>query len=256
MEHPLFSIITITYNAAMELPVTMKSVADQRCHDFEHIIVDGASKDDTLALARSLGVDGLRIVSERDSGLYDAMNKGIHFAKGKYLIFLNAGDSFASADTLGQYAKAASSSPDIIYGDTVIVDAGGNILRPRHLSVPQVLSFESFSDGMLVCHQAFCVRRNLAPDYDLKYRFSADYDWTVRCLKASSPEKCINLNSVTIHYLDNGMTEKNKRNSLLERFEIMCRHYGVMRAVGKHLSFIPRAVSRRIKSRSAENRKY
>lgn len=247
MNTPLFSIITITFNAEKTLPVTLESVKNQSCKDFEHIIVDGASMDKTLIVARKRGVKGLRIVSEPDDGLYDAMNKGMKMARGKYLIFLNAGDSFASSVTLDQYADLADKfSPDIIYGDTVIVDSNSNILRPRHLSVPDKLTFESFSHGMLVCHQAFCVKKTIAPEYDLTYRFSADYDWTIRCLKQTSPEKCKNIQGVAIHYLDEGMTEKNKVASLKERFDIMKKHYGVFTAVKRHLEFVPRAISRKL----------
>lgn len=249
MNEPLFSIITITFNAENELLPTLKSVSEQNCKDFEHLIIDGASTDGTLALARSQGVKGLRIVSEPDKGLYDAMNKGLRLARGKYVIFLNAGDAFASPVTLEQYASASDDNPDIIYGDTVIVDEGRNVLRPRHLSVPDRLTLDSFSHGMLICHQAFCVRRSLAPEYDLRYRFSADYDWTIKCIAATTPVRCRNLREVTIHYLDNGMTEKNKRASLRERFDIMKRHYGLGIAMLRHAGFVPRAVKRKVTSK-------
>ncbi|MDE6330773.1 MAG: glycosyltransferase [Muribaculaceae bacterium] len=244
---PMFSIVTITFNAEKEILRTLESVRSQNCKDFEHIIVDGASSDNTIALARSHGVEGIRILSEKDRGLYDAMNKGLLLAKGKYVIFLNAGDAFASAVTLSEYEQAAANDPDIIYGDTLIVDEAGVVLRPRHLSAPERLTAESFSHGMLICHQAFCVRREMAPLYDLSYRFSADYDWTVKCIVATSPEKCINLHNVTIHYLDNGMTEKNKRASLMERFSIMKKHYGTATALMRHAAFIPRALAQKFK---------
>lgn len=245
MDTPLFSIITITFNAEKELVPTMNSIAEQSFRDFEHILVDGASTDNTLTVAREIGGRKVRIISERDKGLYDAMNKGLKIARGKYVIFINAGDTFAEKDTLAKYADAAAKDADIIYGDTVIVDSDRNVLRKRHLSVPELLTVESFANGMLVCHQAFMVKRTIAPLYNLEYRFSADYDWTIRCIKHTFPEKCVNLHTVAIHYLDDGMTEKNKIESLKERFSIMKTHYGIIRTVGKHLSFIPRAVARK-----------
>lgn len=243
---PLISIITITFNAESQLPPTMESVAQQTFHDFEHIIVDGASKDSTLEVARRLGTDSLRILSEPDNGLYDAMNKGLRLAKGSYVVFLNAGDAFHSPTVLAAYAEAAKKKPDIIYADTVIVDKDRKVLGPRHLSAPDILSFESFSKGMLVCHQAFMVRRSLAPFYDTAYRFSADYDWTVKCIRKSAPGKCINLHTVAIDYLSDGMTDHNKIPSLRERFDIMCRHYGTGKTVVNHLSFIGRAIKRKL----------
>lgn len=244
------SVITITFNASNVLPATMRSLEEQTFRDFEHIIIDGASNDNTVALARSMATPNLRILSEKDKGIYDAMNKGLKMAKGDYLIFLNAGDIFANPTSLMDYATAIISRqvpPDIIYADTSIIDSEGKILRPRHLSAPSRLTFDSFSKGMLICHQAFMVRRSLAPLYDQQYSLSADYDWTIRCIKASDPDNCINLNKVEILYLDNGATEKNKFTSLKERFRIMSSHYGLREAIIRHLSFIPRAIKRNIK---------
>lgn len=242
---PLISIVTITFNAQDVITPTIRSVSEQTFRDFEHIIIDGASVDDTLRLARQLGGERLRILSEPDKGLYDAMNKGLAMATGKYIIFLNAGDAFHSPDTLEQYAKAASKDPDIIYADTVIVDKDRNFIAPRHLSAPEILTFKSFEKGMLVCHQAFMVKRAIAPHYDTDYRFSADFDWCVKCIKKSKPAKCINLHTIAIDYLSDGLTDKNKIPSLKERFKIMRKHYGLVSTVSNHFSFITRALKRK-----------
>lgn len=244
---PLISVITITRNAARVITPTMQSVAAQTCDDFEHLLIDGASTDDTTVIARRTGIPSLRIVSEPDKGLYDAMNKGLRLARGRYVIFLNAGDAFHSPDTLEAYAREALRGADIICADTVIVDADRDVIGPRHLSAPDRLDFESFSHGMLVCHQAFMVRRDLAPEYDTSYRFSADYDWTVKCLKAADPAKNVNIHRVTIDYLADGTTDRNKKASLVERYHIMCHHYGTLRATLNHIMFIPRALARRLK---------
>lgn len=242
---PLISIITITYNASQTIPLTMKSVKEQSFSDFEHLIIDGASTDDTILVARQMGRPGVRIISEPDNGLYDAMNKGLRLARGQYVLFLNSGDKFHSSETLAAYAAAARKKhPDIIYGDTDIVAPDGRRIGPRHLSAPDILTFDSFSKGMLICHQAFMVRKDIAPFYDTDYRFSADYDWTIRCIKASRPGNRINLKQVTIDYLADGLTDRNKKASLFERFKIMASHYGGMKAVWSHLSFIPRAIRR------------
>lgn len=244
---PLVSIITITYNAADVLPATMISVGQQTMVDFEHIIVDGASSDDTLSVARKLASPALRILSEPDEGIYDAMNKGMRLARGEYLIFLNAGDAFHSSDTLAAYAEAARRTGcDIVYGDTIIVDSARRPLRPRHLSAPQILTKRSLRQGMLICHQALMVARRIAPEYDTAYRFSADYDWEIRCVASSAPERSVNLGMITIDYLDAGATERNKIRSLRERFRIMARHYGLAGAIRAHLSFIPRVLRRHL----------
>lgn len=240
---PLISIITITYNAESTIEPTLISTASQTFRDFEHIIIDGASTDGTLSLARRYA--DLRILSERDSGLYDAMNKGLAMARGEYVLFLNAGDSFHSDDTLAAYAERAAKGDDIIYGDTVIVDRCRHIIGKRHLTAPADLTLMSFSKGMLICHQAFMVRKAIAPEYDLRYRFSADYDWTVKCIKASDPARCTSLRRITIDYLSDGLTDNNKLKSLRERYRIMSDHYGAIRTFFNHIGFVARAIRRK-----------
>ncbi len=238
LTNPLISIITITRNAADVIIPTMKSVKEQEFSDFEHIIIDGASSDRTLALAVEYGTDNLRIVSESDKGLYDAMNKGLRLARGKYVIFLNAGDAFHSPDILPLYAReAVENDADIVYSDTVIVDSSRRIIGPRHLSAPLVLTEHSFSDGMLICHQAFMARRELCPKYDLSFRFSADYDWCIKVIDRSRPKHRIFLGCVGIDYLSDGLTDKNRMKSLRERFHIMAERYGIVPTVARHFKF-------------------
>lgn len=163
MSAPLFSIITITYNAEKELPATLKSVDSQTCTDFEHLIIDGASKDSTLELLRRTPNPRRQVFSEPDRGLYDAMNKGLARARGEFVIFLNAGDAFSAPNTLARYAAAATPDSDIIYADTRLVNSAREVVGRRHLNVPEKLTFKSFARGMLVCHQAFCMRRKKLP---------------------------------------------------------------------------------------------
>ena len=243
-QNPLITVITVTYNAAPVIRDTLKSLEEQTFREFEHLVIDGASKDNTLNLIKDFSLNRSRIISEKDKGLYDAMNKGLKEAKGKYVIFINAGDRFHDPESLHYYALAASNDPDIIYGDTVIVNQKGDVIAPRHLSAPRVLTKDSFANGMLICHQAFMVKKDLAPLYDLKYRFSADYDWCVKCISNSERDKCINLNKITIDYLNDGLTDHNKFPSLKERFNIMTHHYGFLKTTLKHLGFIFRAAKR------------
>lgn len=245
MEAPLFSIITITFNAANVLRYTLQSVVQQSCTDFEHLIIDGASRDDTVAIAREEGVEGIKIYSEPDKGLYDAMNKGIARATGRYLIFLNAGDAFATPHSLKRLADAAIANPDIIYGQTQLVDATRTLVGMRHLTAPKELTADSFKHGMLVCHQAFVARRAIVPTYDLTYRFSADYDWCIRCLQRSQRNAYVG-DAPLISYLTDGLTDRNHRASLRERYRIMCRYYGKLPTMLRHVAFLIRHLKMRI----------
>lgn len=246
---PLFSIITVTFNAERTLGATMESVGCQTFRDYEHIIMDGCSTDGTLAIAEHLGTPATRVFSSPDHGIYDAMNKAMGKARGKYLVFLNAGDHFYDADTLARMAEAADGA-DIVYGQTVLVDANDTILGPRHLTAPATLDASSFKNGMLVCHQAFAPRRAIAPLYNTEFKFSADYEWCIRCLQLSRHNAYAGDHPL-IRYLSEGMTTRNHRASLAERFRIMSRYYGFWPTLGRHLSFVKRYVSRR---RTAPNK--
>lgn len=246
MKHPLFSIITVTYNAESTLPATLQSVAEQTCRLFEYIVIDGASSDATVSLVEKAAIPGTIIVSEPDNGLYDAMNKGLARATGDYVIFLNAGDAFHSPDTLQHMADAAFTHdfPGIIYGQTQLVDARRKRVGDRHLSAPKCLTLNSFSNGMVVCHQAFTALRRLTSPFDTSYRFSADYDWCIRCLQHSRHN--VLLDEITIDYLNEGVTTRNHRASLKERYRIMCYYYGTIPTMMRHIGFAFRALRRKL----------
>lgn len=242
---PLFSIITVTYNAENTVAKTLRSVDEQTFRDYEHLMIDGASKDSTLQIINSYINENRHTVSEPDHGIYDAMNKGIGLAKGKYLIFLNAGDAFHSTETLAKIAQAATDNdyPGIIYGQTQLVDSDGNYIAPRHLSAPKYLTYKSFAQGMVVCHQAFVALARIAPLYDTKYRFSADYDWCIQCLQHS--RKNIMIDGFMIDYLNEGITTANHKASLKERFKIMSYYYGLIPTIIRHINFLPRYLKRK-----------
>lgn len=240
---PKFSIITVTYNAAAVIEPTLQSVAAQSYKNYEYLLIDGASTDDTVAKAVATGVEFAHIVSEADSGLYDAMNKGIALATGDYLCFLNAGDALYAPDTLERMVAAIENFPalpHVVYGETAEVDEERRFVRMRRLQAPEQLTWKSFKQGMLVCHQAFFVRRDIAPLYDLGYRFSSDVDWCIRVMKKST--LLVNTHTTIINYLQNGLSLQNHRASLLERFNIMCKHYGVISTVFNHAWFVLRAI--------------
>ena len=248
MAQPLFSIITITFNAATTLPATLCSVKEQTFTNYEYIVVDGASRDNTVALVKASQLP-VRMVSEPDKGLYDAMNKGLKMATGEYLIFLNAGDSFHAPDALQRVAEAIGDNrPGVVYGETAIVDADRNFLMMRRLQAPEKLTWRSFSNGMLVCHQAFIARRDIAPMYDLQYRYSADVDWCIRCMKQT--DELLNTHLTLIDYLNEGETTRHHRASLKERFAVMCHHYGTLPTVLRHIGFALRYAIARIQGKA------
>ena len=240
--HPKFSIITVTYNAGKVLEDTIQSVVFQTYRNVEYIIVDGGSTDNTLDVVHKYQERICKVISEPDKGLYDAMNKGIRMATGDYLCFLNAGDELHENETLQKivYTLKGKELPHVIYGETAIVDEEGHFLHMRRLSTPEHLHWKSFKEGMLVCHQAFFARRELAlaNPYDLRYRFSADFDWCIRIMKQS--KYLHNTHLTLIDYLNEGMTTQNHKASLKERFRIMTKHYGWISTILHHGWFVIR----------------
>lgn len=179
------SIITVAYNSARTIGDTLASVAAQSHPDIEHVIVDGASRDDTLKVVRESGARIAHLVSEPDNGIYDAMNKGIALATGELIGFLNADDAYASPESIAAIVEEATrSGADAVYGDLVYV-------RENDLSeVVRVWRSGKFSIarlkyGWMPPHPTFYVRRETMRQlggFDTRFRIAADYDFMLRCL--------------------------------------------------------------------------
>ena len=254
---PQITVVTITYNAAAVLQRTLDSVLAQSYPYVEHLIVDGASKDETLVMAEQYREESLekaaahevKVISEPDRGIYDAMNKGLREATGDFLVFLNAGDTLPSTDTLELVMDKADDGVGVLYGNTDIVDGDGNFLYHRRLQPPERLTWRSFRQGMVVCHQAFYARTEIAKAqiYDLHYRFSADVDWCIRVMKETEHRQMtlVNLHAVVANYLEEGATTKNHKASLRERYLVMQKHYGVVSTFLIHCWFVVRALIQR-----------
>ena len=238
----LFTVITVTYNARQTIELTIKSVQEQTYKQIEHIIVDGKSTDGTIELIQQLKDENTQWISEKDNGIYDAMNKASSLSKGSYICYLNAGDTFYEKETVEKLMLSAkeNKSPDILYGETVVVDIKGKFLHNRRLKAPSKLTWKSFKQGMLVCHQAFIINRRIFEPYDLSYRFSADVDWCIRLMKDSN--SIVNTHLTLIKYLNEGVTTANRKASLKERYTIMSKHYVQFSTFMHHLWFAIRAV--------------
>lgn len=158
------TIITVCRNNAQGLERTIQSVESQTWQKKEYLVIDGASTDETLTVIQSHESQITRWISEPDNGIYDAMNKGVRMAQGTWVIFMNAGDTFASADTL-ERVFGNPQEADVIYGDVI---KGGRIKKaegPRN------------RHRMFFCHQSAFVRRSCLREFpfDTRHRMSADF---------------------------------------------------------------------------------
>lgn len=173
---PFISIITITRNNLDGLRRTRASVTSQSCDNYEWIIIDGASTDGT---ATFLPHCPAHITSEPDSGIYDAMNKGLEKANGQYVIFMNAGDCFAASTTLQRLCDDAQAAlPDFMYGDALETLATGQI------SYKKARHGKHAHHGMITHHQSMLYRRDIIGElrFDTTYRIAGDFDFTARFL--------------------------------------------------------------------------
>ena len=176
----LISIVTICYNNRAGVEETWRSVQSQTSPDWEWIVVDGASSDGTPDFLAALTDPRIRWVSEKDAGLYDAMNKGLERAGGEYVTFLNSGDLFADPDVLQEVARFTDSNglPDLCYGDAYEMTPEGERLLKRALTHRRVWY------GMFTHHQAMFYRLEFVrpQSYRLNYKIAADYAFTAETL--------------------------------------------------------------------------
>lgn len=228
---PILSVITIVYNNVKDIERTILSVVNQTYRNIEYIIVDGLSNDGTLDVVHKYENRIARIISEKDEGIYDAMNKGLAVAKGDYVIFMNSGDEFFDEGTVAAVFASADDA-DVYYGETEMIDDNGQSLGQRRHKAPKQFTWRSFKYGMSVSHQAIYIKRSLTEPYDRQYQLSADIDWILRIVKKA--KTIVNVNRYVAKYLVGGMSKKKHRQSLAERFHIMKKHYGLLPTVFNH----------------------
>jgi glycosyltransferase involved in cell wall biosynthesis len=234
--NPVLSIITVCYNAEKFIESTIQSVLSQTYPHIEYIIVDGASKDNTMGVVEKYRSRIATVVSEKDKGLYDAMNKGMQLATGDYLLFLNADDVLSDKDVIHQMF-ATCTDADVYYGEAMFMDENGVDIGLRSEQtphkVPDVLTWKSLKHGMVVSHQAYVIRRSLSPLYDLQYKVCADIDWMIRTLKAS--RNICNTHRVVARFRVGGTSKQHQQLAWKERYKILSRYYGHLPNFAHHL---------------------
>ncbi len=228
---PRLTVITIVYNNVVDIERTLLSVLNQTYPNIEYIVIDGASTDGTIEIIKRYENRITKIISEKDNGIYDAMNKGLAAATGDYVLFMNSGDEFYATDTVANVFASAGNA-DIYYGETEMINNKGESLGQRRHTAPKTFSWRSFKYGMSVSHQAIYIRRVLVEPFDSQYQLSADIDWIIRAAKKA--KKIVNVNKYVAKYLVGGMSKTKHRESLMERFHIMKKHYGLFPTLFNH----------------------
>ncbi len=243
------TIITVTYQAAAVLQRTLDSVSRQTYQDIEHLIIDGASKDDTVKIAKAYQEKvpyPVIIQSEPDHGLYDAMNKGLHKATGDYLVFLNAGDTLHADDTLStlnsQLSTLNPQSPAVIYGDTAIVDSEGKFLHLRRLRPPKQLTWKIIQTGHARLPSGFLRTYRHRATGGLRPAVSPFR----RCRLVHTGDETSRRDAATLgkHQHHPRRLHGGRQYSLKERYQVMCHHYGKASTIVMHAWFLVRQLFR------------
>lgn len=219
MNNPQLSIIIATFNASKTLNVALDSVLNQTFQDWECIIVDGASTDNTIEIVKSY-VDRdsrFRYISEPDKGIYDAFNKGWKMAKGEWIHYLGSDDSLIAEgmDTLIKH----SNDVDVIYGNTILLKREKRSFQYSKKNISKILT------GPVMCHQSVIVQRKWIErlgGFDERYRLLADYDLMIRLYQNSAIFKYIN--EFISNFSIAGGSHNNRLLANKERYYIMKRN--------------------------------
>ncbi|MBC7381680.1 MAG: glycosyltransferase [Bacteroidia bacterium] len=217
--HPLISIITVCYNAGPILSETLQSATEQTFTDFELVIIDGKSVDNTIEVAKRFDKFTGTLLSEPDKGIYDAMNKGIKAAKGEWLYFLNAGDAFYNKEVLSSvFLNQKIEAIDFIYAkvQTKNEPTGIDYLNGKEIS------YNDFFSHYPICHQATFARKSLFDKlgyFNLDYPLVADSEWFIRIFKDKSIKKLF-LDAIIAFYDIQGATYQKRMQGYREYIQV------------------------------------
>jgi len=240
------SIITAAKNAAATIRDTLLSVQSQSHADVEHLIVDGCSTDATLAIVEQHGARVATVVSERDSGIYEAFNRGLAMASGELIAFLNADDCYETHDVLARVAERFERGDiDMLFGDVLLVRADDLSAVVRYYSSG---SFKParLARGFMPAHPATFVRRSVYQNcggFNASYRIAGDFEWVARVFR-STQARYAHLPEVLVRMREGGLSTRGIRSTMRITREIRraCHEQGIPTNYLKLLSRFPEKV--------------
>lgn len=228
-----FTVITIARNEEKSIAGTMQSVVKQDYKNLEYLIIDGNSSDHTVEIAKKMAEESgrdVRIYSEPDFGIYNAMNRGIARASGEYLIFMNAGDGFFSDRVLSDIESRIKQDGTAIYYGQAYLMKNGRCLRIKNYSKEIKSVYDAFLRGWIPVHQSIAAPTSVLKSnyFDEAYAIRADYDWMIRCYKNGI--RFIDLNFPICRYDCSGISSRMefKKHLWKETMIIRRKYYPVM----------------------------
>ena len=216
--NPLVSIITVVLNGEKYLEETILSVINQTYCNIEYIVIDGGSADGTIDIIKKYKNNIKHWKSEKDRGIYDAMNKGVFFANGDWLNFMNAGDEFSSKNAVKNFMKYEDARKSLIYSDILYVDHQGEERKIIQHGLKKNIFYRN------ICHQSIfynCKKIRTIFFYNLNYQISSDFDLLLRIYMMDVHDFSIKNNKADIKYLDGGISSLSCKQRIDERRDIL-----------------------------------
>lgn len=246
MQPPVISIITVVLNRVQEIEYTLSSICEQTFLDKEYIVIDGGSEDGTLSKIEEYKSCIDVLVSEKDRGIYHAMNKALAMAQGEYVLFINGGDSLHDEKTLENIFQPniIKTKPDIIYGECMIIDRDRKKIETRsqltQRPLPEKPNLYSFKKGTNISHQSFIVKRDITQNFQETYKWASDIDWMLHSMARSKSSYLYP--GIISNFVQGDSSSQHKLTSLRERFWIMRKHYGLLRTLYYHVMILVRRI--------------
>jgi glycosyltransferase involved in cell wall biosynthesis len=211
------SIIVVSLNTKNQFLKTIESINRQSYKNYEIIVVDGNSSDGTSKIITNMKNNFSKVIIEKDKGIYDAMNKGAHLAKGEWTMFLNSGDIFNNNHILTNIFKKSFENKDIIYGDTIVKQKNIKYLVPSSI-------FSKTTSIMPFCHQSVIVKTDIVRKnkFSLKYKYSSDFDFFSRCFVRKKIFYNLNLTIATV--LAKGLSDNSRQKVYSENIKILTKY--------------------------------
>ncbi len=239
---PTLSIVTVVFNGEKYLERTILSAIHQTYQNIEYIIIDGHSTDKTKDIILQYE-DNIKLwISEKDNGIYDAMNKGLEMATGDFVWFINAGDEIYNKNTVKNIFLNYSGE-DAFYGTTQLVKEDGS--NASVTKVPKYLTWKGLMHGMVVSHQSIILSSKCVDKYNLKYKIVSDQDWVISALKKCSKIK--NTKLIMSKHLLGGLSDKNFFQGWKERLHITFKQYGIFVLLLNYFYFIGASIKKIIR---------
>lgn len=216
MSNPKITIITVVFNGIKQLKETIESVLNQTSQDFEYLIVDGGSTDGSIELIKTYEHQLKFWISEKDDGIYDAMNKGVKRASGNWVCFLNCGDVFVNHSCLDSVSSGLSlhQSPDVLYGDILVYSSDKT-------PITRIAEDPHNAHKMYFCHQSAFVKTTLLRQYpfDLSYPMSADFKFFKICYRLKC--RMVHLKQPLVLYDRNGISNTSRNEGIKENIRVV-----------------------------------